>query len=131
MRGWFEGRGLPNLPRMLAESRSYAERPFNYRPIGPLSRNDTATALQNPAARLGVEYSTDALEVLLDAADGYPYFIQEYGQSAWNVASSRTIEVSDAQAAVVFGTEQLDAGFFRSRWDRASLDLSSACRVAW
>ena len=114
------GAGLPNLPRMLAESRSYAERLFNYRPIGPLSRDDTATALQNPAARLGVEYSTDALEVLLDAADGYPYFIQEYGQSAWNVASSRTIEVSDAQAAVVFGTEQLDAGFFRSRWDRAS-----------
>jgi hypothetical protein len=112
--------GLPNLPRVLTETRSYAERLFNYRQIGKFSREDAAQALREPAERLGAEYAPDALTVLLDAAGGYPYFIQEYGQAAWNLASDRLVTYADATAAVQYGTEQLDAGFFRSRWQRAT-----------
>jgi type II secretory pathway predicted ATPase ExeA len=112
--------GLPNLPRVLTDARSYAERLFNYRPIGRLSRDDAAKALTEPAERLGARYTNSALDVLLEAADGYPYFIQEFGQAAWNLAAPKTIDQSDAEAAVQYGTEQLDAGFFRSRWDRAT-----------
>lgn len=112
--------GLPNLPRVLTDARSYAERLFNYRPIGQLSREEATQALRDPAVRLGARFSAGALDLLLDAAGGYPYFIQEYGQAAWNLASGKTIERDDAAAAVQFGTEQLDAGFFQSRWDRAT-----------
>jgi hypothetical protein len=112
--------GLPNLPRVLTETRSYAERLFNYRPIGKLGRDDAAYALREPAERLGAEYEAESLEKLLDATDGYPYFIQEFGQTAWNLAQDRTITVADAAAAVSYGTEQLDAGFFKSRWERAT-----------
>jgi len=114
------GAGLPNLPRVLTDARSYAERLFNYRPIGRLSRDDSARALREPAERLGARYTDAALGILLEAADGYPYFIQEFGQAAWDLASPKTINRSDAEAAVQYGTEQLDAGFFRSRWDRAT-----------
>jgi hypothetical protein len=112
--------GLPNLPRVLTETRSYAERLFNYRQIGKFGREDAAQALREPAERLGAEYAPNALEILLDAAGGYPYFIQEYGQAAWNLASDRLVTDADATAAVQYGTEQLDAGFFRSRWQRAT-----------
>ncbi|WIB76997.1 ATP-binding protein [Curtobacterium sp. MCPF17_002] len=112
--------GLPNLPRVLTETRSYAERLFNYRPIGKLTRDEAGQAIREPAEKLGAEYAPDALDALLDAAGGYPYFIQEYGQAAWNLSPDRLIRYDDAAAAVQFGTEQLDAGFFRSRWERAT-----------
>lgn len=114
------GAGLPNLPRVLTETRSYAERLFNYRQIGKFSQADATTALRDPAEKLGAEYASDALQVLLNAADGYPYFVQEYGQAAWNLAADRLITASDATAAVQYGTEHLDNGFFRSRWQRAT-----------
>jgi hypothetical protein len=38
----------------------------------------------------------------------------------WNLASDRLVTDADATAAVQYGTEQLDAGFFRSRWQRAT-----------
>lgn len=110
--------GLPNLPRVLTESRSYAERLFNYRSIGKLPRGDAGRALREPAERLGAEFSDEGLQLLLDAADGYPYFIQEFGQAAWNLAGERLVNAGDAAAAVQFGTEQLDSGFYKSRWDR-------------
>ncbi len=114
------GAGLPNLPRVLTETRSYAERLFDYRSIGQLDRTESARALAEPAERLGATYAPAALDVLLDAAGGYPYFLQEYGQAAWSVAADRSISEDDARAAVEYGTEQLDGGFFRSRWSRAT-----------
>lgn len=122
-RGWpfyVIGAGLPNLPRVLTETRSYAERLFDYRPIGKLSREEGARALAEPAERFGAAYTDDALTVLLDAADGYPYFIQEYGQAIWDLAPENLFTADDAAAAVRYGLEQLDAGFFRSRWERAT-----------
>lgn len=105
---------------MLTETRSYAERLFNYRPIGRFGRADAAHALREPAERLGARFESTALDQLLDATGGYPYFIQEFGQAAWNLAPDRVITGADAAAAVQFGTEQLDAGFFRFRWERAT-----------
>lgn len=122
-RGWpfyIVAAGLPNLPRVLTEARSYAERLFNYRPIGKLSRLDAAHALRDPAEKRGVTYEDAAMELLLDATGGYPYFLQEFGQAAWNLAPEKCITQADARNAIQYGTETLDAGFFRSRWERAT-----------
>lgn len=122
-RGWpfyVIGAGLPSLPRTLTDTRSYAERLFNYRRIGELNDNDAAAALREPAERLGARFEPAALDLLLRIAGGYPYFIQEYGQAVWALASGKTIQYADAQAAVQYGTEQLDIAFFRSRWERAT-----------
>ncbi len=47
------GAGLPSLPAVLADSRSYAERQFSYRTIGPLSPADAADALRVPVEAHG------------------------------------------------------------------------------
>lgn len=114
------GAGLPNLPRVLTETRSYAERLFNYRQIGQLQPPEARAALAEPALRLGASYTPEALDTILDAASGYPYFLQEYGQAVWNIAPHKVFTIDDAKAAVQFGLEHLDAGFFRARWDRAT-----------
>ncbi|MBX9246207.1 ATP-binding protein [Actinotalea ferrariae] len=122
-RGWpfyVIGAGLPNLPRVLTEARSYAERLFTYRSIGQLPASEAARALVEPAERLGAGFAPDGLAVILDAAGGYPYFLQEYGQAIWNLAPAKVFTADDAAAAVQFGLEHLDAAFFRSRWERAT-----------
>lgn len=114
------GAGLPNLPSVLAEARSYAERLFTYRHIDALSHDAAVSALVAPAGKYGVTYATEARDLLLEASGGYPYFIQEYGYAAWETALEKTITAQDAEIAVAIGRSQLDQGFFPSRWKRAS-----------
>lgn len=113
-KGWpffIIGAGLPALPAVLSESRSYAERLFNYREIGALDTNAASEALMVPAQRQGAQYSTEAVKVIVTASTGYPYFLQTYGQSAWDIAVGMAIELGDADAAVIDGNAQLDMGF--------------------
>lgn len=65
------GAGLPSLPSTLTTSRSYAERFFNYRRIGPLDQDTAAQALVEPARRMGAEYSSQALDLLIEASHGW------------------------------------------------------------
>ena len=122
-RGWpfyILGAGLPNLPRVLSDARSYAERLFDYRTIGQLQPDDAELALVEPATRFGARFEPEALAILVAAANGYPYFIQEYGQAIWNLAPSPTFTADDATTAATLGLEHLDQGFFRARWERAT-----------
>lgn len=114
------GAGLPNLPVTLAEARSYAERLFDYRQIGALPPPDAAAALLEPAREFGADYTTEALDLILDASGGYPYFLQEYGQTIWDGAIDNPFSASDAREAISRGERHLDNGFYRTRWDRAT-----------
>ncbi len=114
------GAGLPSLPGVLADARSYAERLFEYSPIGALARDQAAAALVLPAEAQGVSWSDHALAHVLKHADGYPYFLQEFGKWTWDVAASSPLARVDAVSGVKFGWRNLDAGFFRSRWERAT-----------
>lgn len=122
-RGWpfyIIGAGLPNLPTTLSEARTYAERLFTYRTIGPLDDDDAAYALTRPAREMGAEFSASALGTLLDASGRYPYFIQEFGKAIWDASPGTPFTEEDAEVAVAIGRSQLDAGFFSSRWGRAT-----------
>lgn len=114
------GAGLPNLPRLLAEARSYAERLFQFSTIGPLDTTAAASAIVNPAEHEGARWTRGAVEVVLSAAGGYPYFLQEFGAASWDAARGPTIDANDAQEGVRIGRARLDAGFFRARWERAT-----------
>lgn len=114
------GAGLPTLPATLSGARSYAERLFDYRVIGPLSEEAARLALAQPAEKCGARYSDPAMEYLIDAAEGYPFFLQVFGQQIWDIAHEKEFLISDAQEAVYRGFEHLDRGFFPSRWDRAT-----------
>ncbi len=122
-RGWpfyIIGAGLPHLPGILAETRSYAERLFDYRTIARLPDPEATSALVDPVQSGGVSFEPEALRLLLDASGGYPYFLQEYGRAAWEVAPGPSIVAEDARASVIIGLQRLDDGFFRSRWNRAT-----------
>lgn len=114
------GAGLPNLPARLADARSYAERLFEYRPIGRLPDEDARESLEGPAKQMGQSYSSEAVDVLLEESGCYPYFIQEFGSAMWTVATASPFSSENAQAAAELGRARLDAGFFPSRWDRAT-----------
>jgi AAA ATPase-like protein len=114
------GAGLPNLPRVLSDAVSYAERLFDYRSIGTLGAADATGALVLPAQGEQVEWDPAAVEVVLTASGGYPYFIQQFGQSAWNAATASPISPANAALGIDLGRAQLDNGFFRARWDRAT-----------
>jgi hypothetical protein len=117
---YIAGAGLPHLPSVLAEARSYAERLFNYRSVGALTREAAESALVVPASRHGARFVPEAKDLLLDASGGYPYFLQEYGYAAWETAPEKTVTMADARIAVAIGQAQLDQGFFPSRWKRAT-----------
>jgi AAA ATPase domain len=114
------GAGLPNLPGILAEARSYAERLFHYATLGPLPSSEAAGALTRPAKHEHVDWTDEAVALVVDAAGGYPYFLQEYGSAAWDVATSSPIDTADASEGIRIGKARLDSGFFRSRWERAT-----------
>ncbi|WP_430868709.1 ATP-binding protein [Demequina aurantiaca] len=114
------GAGLPSLPRILGTARSYAERMFDYRSLGPLDAAATRRALVEPVESLGEAWTAEALDVLEPIAAGYPYFIQVFGKAAWDVAAFSPIDEADAKVAKSIGFEELDQGFFLARWDRAT-----------
>ncbi len=114
------GAGLPNLPARLANAKSYAERLFDYRPLGKLDESTAAEALVQPAADVGVEWERAALDIVVEASGGYPYFVQQFGSSTWESAAGSTIVATDAEHGVRLGRAVLDGGFFRARWDRAT-----------
>lgn len=111
--------GLPSLPRILAEARSYSER-FRYSRVEQLSDDAAFDALRLPSADEGVTWADDALSHVATASGRYPYFLQQFGQDTWNEASGTTIDLNAAKLGVAHGTNELDHGFFRARWDRAT-----------
>lgn len=112
--------GLPSLPKDVAEAKSYAERLFAFHPITALPTQSAGDALVVPATRAGVRWAAAAVAFTVDEARGYPYFLQQYGQEAWNNASGEVITILDAQVGIARGRTALDNGFFRARWDRAT-----------
>jgi len=112
------GAGLPVLPGLAGESKSYAERLFAFPDIGALSEVDANQAISEPAAQEGVTLTAAALTETYRLTKGYPYFIQEWGYQMWNLAVSSPIELELVQSAAEAVVKRLDQNFFRVRFDR-------------
>jgi hypothetical protein len=112
------GAGLPTLPGLAGEAKSYSERLFSFPDIGALSSDDAAIALEGPAKAAGVIFEPAAIEEIYRLTRGYPYFLQEWGYQAWNLAPSSPITLQVVQAATAEVIPRLDKNFFRVRFDR-------------
>jgi hypothetical protein len=117
---WRVAAGLPNLPAELAGAKSYAERLFQYLAVDRLSPEAARDALVLPVEALGVRFTAAALAMLLERADGYPYFLQAYGKEAWDAAPRNPIGADDVEVGAAQAERELAHGFFGSRWARAS-----------
>jgi len=110
--------GLPQLIGQMGRAKSYAERLFEFVLIDRLDDNAARAALSVPAQKEGVAFAPEAIAEILRHTMGYPYFLQEWGRHAWNVAQTSPISRADARRATVLALAELDAGFFRVRFDR-------------
>lgn len=112
------GAGLPQLPGHMGRAKSYAERLFDFPRVGPLSPEAARIAIAKPARDQGVDVTEEALQRIIQETHGYPYFLQEWGKHAWDVAHASPITLRDVELASQTTVAALDESFFRVRFDR-------------
>jgi len=112
------GAGLPQLRGRMGRAKSYAERLFDFPEIGPLPPADARDAIVKPARGQGVDISDAAVARIVSCTHGYPYFLQEWGKHAWDVAERSPIADDDVVIASETTVAALDESFFRVRFDR-------------
>ena len=110
--------GLPQLLGQMGRAKSYAGRLFEFVPIGPLDAAAAATAIRVPVEREGEAIEPEAVHAIVRGTEGYPYFLQEWGKHAWDAADASPIDAGDVETAAVTAVAELDASFFRVRFDR-------------
>jgi len=110
--------GLPQMPRLAGEAKSYAERLFTFREIGRLPEQQALEALVGPARANGADYTSGAASKIVRLAEGYPYFIQEYGKAVWEMAPGSPFGMSVVASVRPLVEAKLDAGFFKVRAER-------------
>lgn len=114
------GAGLPQLAGQAGDAKSYAERLFDFPHLDALEEPDAWKAIRDPVEAEGANISNDALHEIYLKTRGYPYFLQEWGYTAWNIAQDDSITEDDARAATAESIRKLDASFFRVRFDRTT-----------
>jgi hypothetical protein len=112
------GAGLPQLRGRMGRAKSYAERLFDFPDIGALAPPEAAIAISKPLADLDVAAEPEALEKIFQQTRGYPYFLQEWGKHAWDVARTSPITALDVETGSREAIAALDESFFRVRFDR-------------
>ncbi|HEY1883968.1 MAG TPA: ATP-binding protein [Candidatus Cybelea sp.] len=116
----FVATGLPQILQRLGEAKSYAERLFNFCPIGALSKSEAREAIVVPAKSERVAYTASAVTRIIAVSGGYPFFVQLFAYDVWNAASSSPIDVDVVNAIEPVTLSKLDNGFFSVRYRRCS-----------
>lgn len=112
------GAGLPILPALAGNSKSYAERLFAFPKIDALNKEEARHALLSPLNENNVEITPDAFEQIFNYTRGYPYFLQEWGYQIWNQTEDSPISFAVVEKASETVIKRLDENFFRVRFDR-------------
>jgi hypothetical protein len=121
--------GLPPLQSNLRKARTHAERLFEVEQLDYLSLDagpkgqpsPAAKALIEPARRSQVKFDPDTAERIAGDVDGYPYFIQRYGDELWDAAFDAGLDridddVYESQRNAI--EDKLDI-FYEGRFDDA------------
>lgn len=114
------GAGLPQIPRLAGEAKSYSERLFRFPQIAELDANDARDALVLPAAERDVEFKPSAIDFMVAYTQGYPYFLQEYGRIVWDETSVSPVTLDDVESVLPLVEAGLDESFFRVRAERTT-----------
>ena len=112
------GAGLPPLLGHMGNSKSYAERLFDYPRVGPLDRKGVEQAVQTPVEKARAYIDRRAIDHIFQVSQGYPFFVQQWAHDAWNCAKGSNIDLTSAQHADSEARKNLDEGFFSVRFDR-------------
>jgi hypothetical protein len=131
--------GLPPLTGNIHAARSNAERLFRaeeignlpLRPESPATLSAAAQALVNPAS--DIAYAEGVAERIARDVDGYPYFIQWFGEALWDSADldgtdTITIDLYKHERRAI--QNSLDDEFFEPRYRDARQADQETLRVA-
>ena len=105
--------GLPTIPQLVTRAVTYVER-MAFHAIDNLDEAATAHALAQPAKDAGRPFDADALDRLITVTEGYPFFVQLYGDCTWQ----------ESVGAEIISIEHVDAGI-----DLASNDSRRAVHL--
>jgi len=112
--------GLPKIAKIAGDIKSYAERLFSFISIDSLNTEAAKLALIEPAKKIGVTFTDEAIDKILSVTEGYPYFLQEYGKQVWAFIKNNNIDITSVQEAYPVFEKSLDDSFFKVRYDRAT-----------
>jgi hypothetical protein len=83
----------------MGDAKSYSERLFDFPEIGPLNSEVASEAIIKPILNEGAEIDSHAVAQIISETKGYPYYLQEWGKHAWDIASQSPITVNDIENA--------------------------------
>ena len=95
--------GTPGLVDTLDASNATFWSRGRHLPVGLLPRDEALSVLAEPLAQAGYTAEDRALAALAQAADDYPFFLQLYGEAAWNAlqqSDAEVLSVEQAEAAI-------------------------------
>ncbi len=109
--------GTPDLSMVLRSSGSSFMERINIRRIGRLAREDAARALTEPFGERAC-FEDRALSAVLDETQGYPYFIQLWGEALWNtVAGSGAARIGMPQVKAAAAADKARQDLYSGRTD--------------
>jgi hypothetical protein len=113
--------GLPNTPDVLTKAVTFSER-FAFRPLERLTDDEASEALVRTAATADVTWAPGVVEQVVALAQGYPYFVQLYGDAIWHAAAPEagTVLTTEHLQAARTSVETDTQAMFRARWGKAS-----------
>ena len=125
------GGGLPQLAKLAGDAKSYAERLFDYPPVGPL--DDAGARLRYRARRTrGREVRQRRARLRGRSRPGcYPFFLQVWGSHCWEAAREIADHFGRRQASQRRPRRRRSTrAFSKSAW-RASPSASEPMRAPW
>ncbi len=112
--------GLPTLFPKLVEARTYSERMFRVVFLDRLADADSKQAIKKPIADANCPVKL-AVDPIVAASGGYPYFIQFICREAYDSYLQQTeAGVKQPQVFIEEILRKLDSDFFAGRWARAT-----------
>lgn len=113
--------GLPNTPDVLTDAVTFSER-FAFRPLERLTDAEARDALTRTCEPTGVRWDPALVAEVVRRAQGYPYFVQLYGDAIWQVAEPEAgTLVTEEHLPSAEGIVRADTqAMFRARWAKAT-----------
>ena len=112
--------GTPGLQNFLSNvGATFVER-ARYISLGRLDEQSAADAVSKPFEEQGIQITEDALSIIVEDSQCYPYFLQEWGSSLWMEADKENLTcITDEQVAIVKpNIEIIKYDFYEKRRDR-------------
>jgi Cdc6-like AAA superfamily ATPase len=124
--------GTPEMVKMLYKEKTYVERLFLFPKLEMLNEKEVAVAIAEPGEKVGLSFTDEALEEIYKITEGYPYFVQQYGQILCNqISKDKHITIKLVRDTIKKFYKELDENFYMVRFnDRGAMEKECLIAIA-